>query len=375
MSLDSNIILAPKSVTSMLSVSPAHNGLLTLSLLFDSKYLDGFDEWVYETASSISAEDLQAYRAILDLLYDYLSGKHDRVSQMADFPALLSWISEQDPIGMRDTIVDSLLNHYAEKSPTAGLEREPNAEELLLASEESYLAFLETMYQIKGKENKHDPGVITYRYHLLTHPDEMREQIVVRLKAFWEEHAQAEWERVRPIIEESVRAFQSVDLDGLTVFEAIRAVTGRDMSSVWDEDFLAHVEQITFVPSAHIGPYVFPFFHQNSVILMFGARTPPGVRIASTALSRSELLVRLNALADDTRLRIIELLTQQEEMCAQDIMGELSLSQSSASRHLRQLSATGYLVERTHQGAKCYRLNVDRFNDTIKSLSSFVARR
>ena len=61
----------------------------------------------------------------------------------------------------------------------------------------------------------------------------------------------------------------------------------------------------------------------------------------STALSRSELLVRLNALADETRLKIIELLTQNEEMCAQDFITMLDLSQSSASRHLRQLTHGG----------------------------------
>jgi ArsR family transcriptional regulator len=68
----------------------------------------------------------------------------------------------------------------------------------------------------------------------------------------------------------------------------------------------------------------------------------------------------MNALADDTRLRILEILTKHDELCAQDIIEELGLSQSSVSRHLSQLSATGFLVERRRDVNKCYSLNVDR---------------
>jgi DNA-binding transcriptional ArsR family regulator len=105
---------------------------------------------------------------------------------------------------------------------------------------------------------------------------------------------------------------------------------------------------------------------------MFGARLPAGARVQSPALSRSELLVRLNALADDTRLEILELMTKHEELCAQDIITLLNLSQSSASRHLRQLSATGYLIERRRDVAKCYSLNLDRVEDTLQALRRFM---
>ena len=82
--------------------------------------------------------------------------------------------------------------------------------------------------------------------------------------------------------------------------------------------------------------------------------------------------MRLNALADDTRLRILKLISEKGELRSQDIMQSLDLSQSAASRHLKQLSATGYLFERRHSGAKCYKLNPQRIKDTLQAVSIFL---
>jgi DNA-binding transcriptional ArsR family regulator len=52
-------------------------------------------------------------------------------------------------------------------------------------------------------------------------------------------------------------------------------------------------------------------------------------------------------------------------------MEQLNLSQSAASRHLKQLSATGYLSERRCAGAKCYRLNPERIEATLRATAAF----
>ena len=50
------------------------------------------------------------------------------------------------------------------------------------------------------------------------------------------------------------------------------------------------------------------------------------------------------------------------------------MSRPATSRHLRQLSATGYLTERRRVGEKCYSLNNDRVADTFRALEQFLAR-
>jgi DNA-binding transcriptional ArsR family regulator len=106
--------------------------------------------------------------------------------------------------------------------------------------------------------------------------------------------------------------------------------------------------------------------------VLFGARVPEGAQIHAPDLSRAEILVRLNALADDTRLRILKLISEGGELRSQEIMTRLELSQSAASRHLTQLSATGYLDERRCEGAKCYALNPRRIKDTLRAISAFL---
>ena len=59
-------------------------------------------------------------------------------------------------------------------------------------------------------------------------------------------------------------------------------------------------------------------------------------------------------------------------MSSQDLIAGLELSQSTVSRHLKQLTATGYLTERRCNGAKCYTLNPRRIRDTLQALSVFL---
>jgi len=110
-------------------------------------------------------------------------------------------------------------------------------------------------------------------------------------------------------------------------------------------------------------------------MVFFGVRQPRDVGHQNAALRRSELLVWLNALADETRLRMLEMLAREEEICAQDFITTLELSQSSASRHLRQLTASGYVTERRRDVAKCYSLNRERVEDTVRALQQLLGER
>ena len=59
------------------------------------------------------------------------------------------------------------------------------------------------------------------------------------------------------------------------------------------------------------------------------------------------------ALGDETRLRIMALLVNDQELCVCDIMAALNLPQSTVSRHLSYLRNTG-LVDDRRQGVWMY---------------------
>ncbi len=63
------------------------------------------------------------------------------------------------------------------------------------------------------------------------------------------------------------------------------------------------------------------------------------------------------ALADETRLKILWLLMNQEELCVAEIEGVLDIAQSRASRHLQTLSRAGLVTGRRDRFCVYYRIS------------------
>jgi DNA-binding transcriptional ArsR family regulator len=188
----------------------------------------------------------------------------------------------------------------------------------------------------------------------------------------WDEILQEEWEHNHHMLRACVAAFKSLDLYGMSTEHVLRMVFDRDVPEEWDE-ILEDIEKIILIPSPHIGPYLLMISHNDTTArIVFGARTPKGANIQSPELSRSEIIARMSALTNDTRLSILHLLSQEDELGSQEIINLLDLSQSAASRHLQHLKVTGYIVEQRREGSKYFRLNSDRINDMFQSLKEFL---
>jgi ArsR family transcriptional regulator len=106
--------------------------------------------------------------------------------------------------------------------------------------------------------------------------------------------------------------------------------------------------------------------------VVFGARLPEDASVRIPELDRAEIVVRMSALADDTRLRILQMIAENGEMRSQDIIEAVGLSQPSVSRYLTQLTVTGFLQERRANGAKAYALNRDRIEKTLNATHRFL---
>lgn len=363
-----DFILAPATVSVSFRMDPVLAGLDVLLLLHSDIHLSGVSAWVDEIRAAMSPERRRINTLVIEGAYKALLP--DR--EWSSFPAYLDGLAARDPEALRDTAIAWLCD--ADMLAAKGLT--PPDRDTFLNDAEAFIAFQEQVHEKERAEypdmemDAFDRQFFADMHQLYRDPLALRAFVVDHLRVMWDEVLAADWAHNAPMLREATEAFSQMSYRGLTALEAIRAVTGRDLSQ-WESE-LAHAERLVFVPSAHIGPYVRLFKSDSATAyLTFGARLPEGARVTSPALSRSELLVRLSALADDTRLQILELLTHHDEMCAQDIMVKLDLSQSSASRHLRQLTATGYLLERRREVAKCYSLNPARVEDTLTALRRF----
>jgi DNA-binding transcriptional ArsR family regulator len=367
---DQILILAPQTVRVRFAVEPVLNATDSLLLLSSYDNQSGFPDWVRTTKAHLSPELAHQHDVLMKGIKII-----DHEPRWPSFPAYLDHLAAMDPVTLRDKAIEWMC--IPDKLTDMGLQPLPQAD--LLDSREAYIDLQRQVWDFYREQHgdkdfgDFDADLYAEVHALLTDPARLHELAVTHFRFMWDTILAPEWARVLPMLEEAVQAFEQLDFSGQTALEAIRTVTGRDLTGVWDEE-LHGLAELVFVPSAHIGPYVrlFTFKEQQHGYLIFGARLPEGTQVKSPALSRSELLVRLSALADDTRLQILELLVEQPDLCAQDIMTQLNLSQSSASRHLRQLTANGYLIERRREVAKCYSLNPDRVADTLAALRRFL---
>ena len=77
---------------------------------------------------------------------------------------------------------------------------------------------------------------------------------------------------------------------------------------------------------------------------------------------QKELVLKCHALADETRLRIVELLMEGER-CVCDLMEELQAAQSRLSFHLRALKDAGLVKDRRDGRWNYYSLDAEAFED------------
>ncbi len=81
---------------------------------------------------------------------------------------------------------------------------------------------------------------------------------------------------------------------------------------------------------------------------------------------------RLSALAHPARLEILQYLAAREDSCCKDVVGRLSLAQSTVSQHLKVLAAAGLIDIRTEAQRSCYSINDEALLAISQAVSELV---
>jgi DNA-binding transcriptional ArsR family regulator len=352
--------------TSLVTLEPALNAFGSMLLLTYGEDDPGIHEWIAKTRAQMSADERARHKLVL--IGFHYSILPTRTGQ--SFETYLDELESTPPSELRQRLLGAYANTCLTGAAQQGVNQDVDWDDVL-TSAENYVEFLRSRF---GDELT-DPEMESRAYQYVIDPAALKQLVTGHIRWFWKNHLQAEWNRVRPMLEESARAFNQIDTRGMSRLEIIEYVTGKEVNETKWGDQLKSAKELIFIPNAHFGPYIRSTKVGDKFFIYFGAHLPEGSDVRVPELDRAEIVSRISALADDTRLQILQMIAERGEMRSQEIIETINLSQPSVSRYLSQLVAAGYLQERRVSGAKVYILNEDRIEKTLKAVRAFLLGR
>lgn len=228
-------------------------------------------------------------------------------------------------------------------------------------------------------------------------PDaDVRNIVAPHLREMWEQYLRAEWQRhasqlrwltnnalrqqlaalsdsaihTSPMLKNRRSTRQEIAALSSSAIEVAQSLLRRDLPAQVIAQ-LAGVDKVVFLLSPHVKLYVDRFDSPDTAYL-FVQFDNSMMRVEP--IQRAEVLGPLTALADDARLRLLELLAANDEMRGQDLIAALDVSQPNVSRHLKQLVGAGLVEERRAGDAnKLYRLKPDGIRSLFSKLSQLMS--
>jgi ArsR family transcriptional regulator len=220
---------------------------------------------------------------------------------------------------------------------------------------------------------------------LLADPTLLKERTIRLFRGVWEALYRDEYAARLPGLQAAARRARDVTGRGFGL--AFADLTGNRPPAPLVAR-LAEVERVAFCPSPHLGSFVSYILYPPELVVFFGApellarlehrpadaepstppmSTPNGAAAPPASLSDGALLDGLRALADPTRLQVLELIGSGE-LYAQEIVGRLGIAQSAVSRHLAMLERAGFVTVRPRGGMKYYALDRGRLDAVAETL-------
>ena len=212
---------------------------------------------------------------------------------------------------------------------------------------------------------------------LIADPAQLKRRTIALYEGVWQSVYQEARAAELPLLREA--ALRGAAFADRGFSEAYAALTGQRLPDVLERP-PSTITRVAFCPSAHLGGFVSYIAYEPDLVVYFSALhlidrcrerdASPALLPAAgrtSLLDQVDLLDAARALADPTRLRMLDLLLEGE-LYAQEIVGRLGVAQSAVSRHLSQLERAGLVTVEARRGSKYYALNPARFEAVAAAL-------
>lgn len=286
--------------------------LLSLALLTESEAAFACTPWVYKAADALSAAQRQFNR----MLFGGLGGVLHPVMDAVDVPAALAALVQLAP----ETVA---------AAAAVTVNAAPAARRAALTPQLADAAAL-------------------------------RAAVIAHIGSLWEAVLAPEWRRhehalrmMLKTLRDTAAPSEDAAPSAAPLFARLRAMTHREAPE-WALAPISRAREVVVALSPHVAYCVADFGAPNTAHVFVQADSAI-LRLAP--VNPAEVLGPLGALADETRLRLLELLAAQGELRGQEIIAQLGVSQPVVSRNLKQLVGAGLVEERRAGDTnKLYRL-------------------
>lgn len=380
MFIGTNAVLPPQPMTYSVTLAPVYNVLNSISGLINTKSNPGLDEWLIETQRSLVPEIRELHEQIFSVCgVEAIANLVADEPHVVTFPDYLEAIDTLDAGEMVRRVIYWMCHssHHRVYQVDEELYPKPQFSSEIFDDAQTYERFVREYSQ----HFDDDIAAASYKramqaYERFIDPHRLKRELVALLTHLWETYYAAEWARVEPVLREAVTMLSRIDTSAVPPFEAMQAIIGRDLRTVFIAEELATFEHIEFIPSLHNGPYITWFGDDKTLRIVFGARIPAQMRQGNdtSALDHVEFINQLKAMGDDTRLHILIHLGRYDELTTAQLMETFDLNKSAASRHLRSLHASGLIRERrdSDNKTKRYSLNNEGVYAMIDALHNLL---
>ncbi|MFA1822007.1 ArsR/SmtB family transcription factor [Virgibacillus oceani] len=201
----------------------------------------------------------------------------------------------------------------------------------------------------------------------------IKNRMVRLLEGFWQSGFKDLWTRES----ERLSDWQSENKELVfksypTNVEAIFEVTGL-YPDTNELDKVNRAKELLFIPVTNLGRLIVLYHSNEQLYVMF----EPGIRNSKKESwvgkeKLSEFYSLFEGLGDKTRLQMIELIDENKEMFAQQIVQKLGMKQSTVSRHLNQLHQSGIVNIRQEGTTKYFSINKKEFRRVSKFLDTIL---
>jgi DNA-binding transcriptional ArsR family regulator len=202
--------------------------------------------------------------------------------------------------------------------------------------------------------------------NMFANPEAFGENYLQSMTAYYEGFFAEEEKRIAPKLEQSLAKTQKMaeKYDLITLLNKL-------LVGDWDESIL-ELEELIIVPSYWFSPWsINSLVQPDRMLLLYGSR-PKEESLVPGEIVPDDLMRKLKAMTDPTRLRILRYL-MQEQLTPAELARRLRLRAPTVTHHLHSLKAAG-MVQFVRRGKHehLYFAKMESIKSTYSLLKEFL---